>query len=93
MTFAEWQTLILVVAHLVTAVTPILLVLINRKIKQTVVASTAAAETVKEIHIAVNSERATMLDRVEALRNEILSLTTAKAVRDEQDRDRGEKSI
>ena len=83
---------ILVVTHLITALTPLLLVFINRKLKKTEASAASSARTVEEIHVAVNSERAALLHKVEALRDEILSLTTDKAVRDEQDRNRDASS-
>jgi hypothetical protein len=44
----------------------------------------ATAISVEKVHVAVNSERTAMLEKLEALRAEILELSMGKAVADER---------
>jgi hypothetical protein len=88
------NTIILAVTALVTAITPIMLAYINRERKQDAKAAAQKVESVRTdlqdqavtankqldaIHVAVNSERAAMLAKLEALHEEIRRLTAIKA--------------
>ena len=79
--------IILGITALITALTPILLALINSKARQamentevTKQAALATADSVDKVHVAVNSERTAMLQNVTDLKDEILKLSKVNAV-------------
>lgn len=80
------NTIILSIATLVSALSPIFLALINKKAAKTLenseetrVAAKATAVSVEKVHVAVNSERTKMLEELKSLRDVILELSKDKA--------------
>jgi hypothetical protein len=91
----NWNTIILgIVAALgtllTTIATGIVAIFLAKINKSTGDTKTAAVDTqiiaketavvVEKIHVAVNSERTAMIDEIRRLRDDILNLTTSKAV-------------
>jgi len=91
----NWNLIVTAISGLVVAMisgaTAIFVARISSNTKRTVenseVSKQAAIDTadgVKAIHVAVNSERTAMLDKVEKLRDEILMMAKEKAITEEK---------
>ena len=93
-----WTYLIPVFIALIGMVQIVVLAWINAKAKTALVnteitktSSINTAESVEKIHHAVNSERAAMLAKIDALRNELLKMSDQKARLEQSALDEKEK--
>ena len=91
----DWNTILLAIIALFgaafTSAMSYLMAKVNKNSKiaaenavKTVETAMIATSTVEKIHLSVNSEREKLLQKLDMLREEILSVSKAKAVSDEK---------
>ena len=92
-----WTYLIPVFIALIGMIQIVVLAWINAKAKtalvnteETKVSAAATAESVEKVHVAVNSERTMMLQKLQALEQRILALSEDKARLEQSAKDKKE---
>jgi hypothetical protein len=85
----NYQTVLIAVVGLASTIASgviaIFLAKINIKAGLSLASNKKAEESIEKVHVAVNSERTAMLEKIDALRAEILELSKSKAVAEERE--------
>ena len=94
-TAASQQAMVQIASLLITTIGTLVLAYIgfkqaalSKSLEATHERATETAKSVEKIHVAVNSERTAMTDKIEALHAEILKLNTDKAVTEEKEKEK-----